>query len=186
MTGTGEYTLDAFVSDLDLLQASRLPEHDLTQQVAERLSRLLRSDFTVPDALCLPREDHYVMRPLFVASDGAYSIAAAVWNVGQGTPVHGHETWGVVGIYSGVEREVRYGKPQRPDEPLTALPAQDWHPGDVTVCCTTDDDVHAVRCGGDVPCVGIHVYGADIGALPRRKYDPQTGAVDWFVSRWET
>lgn len=29
----------------------------------------------------------------------------------QGTPVHGHETWGAVGIYSGIEHEVRYRKP---------------------------------------------------------------------------
>ena len=41
----------------------------------------------------------------------AFSIASAVWNVGQGTPVHGHETWGVVGIYCGVEVETRYEKP---------------------------------------------------------------------------
>ena len=48
------------------------------------------------------------------------------------------------------------------------------------------DDVHQVRCGGDTPVVGIHVYGADIGTLPRRSYDPHTGAVSWFVSTWAT
>jgi hypothetical protein len=41
----------------------------------------------------------------------------------------------------------------------------------VTVCCTTDDDVHRVACGSDEPCIGIHVYGANIGALSRRRYD---------------
>ena len=49
---------------------------------------------------------------------------------------------------------------------------------------TTDDDGHQVRCGGDRPVVGIHVYGADIGTLPRRSYDPATGGVHWFTSRW--
>jgi predicted metal-dependent enzyme (double-stranded beta helix superfamily) len=124
------------------------------------------------------------MRPLHVAADGSFSIACAVWNVGQKTPVHGHETWGVVGIHSGVEREVGYVKPVRPDEPLQGRPAADWHPGEVTVCCTTDDDVHMVECGSDVPCVGIHVYGSDIGTLRRRSYDPVTGKVSWFVSAW--
>jgi predicted metal-dependent enzyme (double-stranded beta helix superfamily) len=68
--------------------------------------------------------------------------------------------------------------------PLVGQGTDEWTAGQVTVCCTTDDDVHQVRCGGDQPVVGIHVYGADIGTLPRRSYDPQTGAVHWFTSRW--
>src|SRR4029079_11435745 len=108
----------------------------------------------------------------------------AVWDVGQGTPVHGHETWGVVGIHSGVEVETRYEKPTVEDVPLVALGTEEWSTGQVTVCCTTDDDVHQVRCGGEQPVVGIHVYGAAIGTLPLRIYDPETGAVHWFTSTW--
>ncbi|WP_162799236.1 hypothetical protein [Nocardioides sp. 616] len=37
---------------------------------------------------------------------------------------------------------------------------------------------------GAEPVIGIHVYGADIGTLPRRSYDPETGAVHWFTSTW--
>ena len=124
------------------------------------------------------------MYPLHVAADGSFSIAAAVWDVGQTTPVHGHETWGVVGIYSGIEHEVRYEKPAVDGVPLSQAGIEDWRAGQVTICCTTDDDIHQVSCGGDEPCVGIHVYGADIGTLPRRRYDPATGDVDWFTSRW--
>ena len=90
------------------------------------------------------------------------------------------QTWGVVGIYSGIEIETRYEKPTAPNVPLTTRGAEAWTRGQVTVCCTTDDDVHEVRCGGDEPVVGIHVYGADIGTLPRRSYDrkqaPWTGS----------
>jgi 3-mercaptopropionate dioxygenase len=49
--------------------------------------------------------------PLYVAPDDSWSMASVVWDVGQRTPVHSHETWGVIGIYSGVEHEVRYLKP---------------------------------------------------------------------------
>jgi predicted metal-dependent enzyme (double-stranded beta helix superfamily) len=124
------------------------------------------------------------MYPLHVAADGSFSIASAVWNVGQSTPVHGHETWGVVGIYSGIEVEVQFSKPTASHVPLVEVGTEEWTAGQVTVCCTTDDDVHQVRCGSDVPVVGIHVYGADIGTLPRRCYDPTTGAVHWFTSPW--
>jgi predicted metal-dependent enzyme (double-stranded beta helix superfamily) len=122
------------------------------------------------------------MYPLWVSEDSRLSIAAAVWNVGQRTPIHDHGTWGVIGILDGRELEVRYapsesGPPIRLDERLLG-------PGEVVVCCTTDQDLHAVACASEVPCVGIHVYGADIGTLPRRTYEPTTGSVRGFVSRW--
>lgn len=167
----------------DLVQQD-LDERALTAAVRDRLTALLRAGFTIPEHKRRPDPERYVMYPLHVDPDGAFSIASAVWDVGQGTPVHGHETWGVVGIYSGVEVETRYQKPTTPGVPLTSAGTQQWTAGEVTVCCTSDDDVHQVRCGGDEPVIGIHVYGADIGTLPRRSYDPETGDVSWFTSAW--
>ncbi len=176
--------LDSFASEVYMLVHQISDERELTRQVAERLTALLSDGLMLPPEFTRPNPDRYVMYPLYVADDGSFSIASAVWNVGQDTPVHGHETWGVVGIHSGVEREVRYQKPAAKDIPLTAEGDNDWGPGQVTVCCTKDDDVHMVSCGSDVPCVGIHVYGADIGTQQRRSYDPKTGGVHWFVSTW--
>jgi 3-mercaptopropionate dioxygenase len=161
-----------------------LDERALTEAVRSKLAQVLGAGLELPAHLVRPDPERYVMYPLHVAADGSFSIASAVWDVGQGTPVHGHETWGVVGIHRGIEVETRYRKPERPDEPLVSEGTHAWTAGEVTVCCTTDDDVHQVRCGGDQPVVGIHVYGADIGTLPRRSYDPATGAVHWFTSQW--
>ena len=176
--------LAAFATGVHGLIAKGLDERALTAAVKDALSALLARDLRIPEIKRRPSADRYVMYPLYVAVDGSLSIASAVWNVGQVTPVHGHETWGVVGIYSGIEIETRYEKPTVPNVPLTSRGTEAWTRGQVTVCCTTDDDVHEVRCGGDEPVVGIHVYGADIGTLPRRSYDPETGAVDWFTSTW--
>ena len=177
-------TLASFIDELDGLVDRHPDEHELVDLVADRLRAALTAGIDLPPSVTKPGEERYVMYPLYVDPDGRFSIASAVWNVGQGTPVHGHETWGVVGIHSGVEVETRYRKPTSPDVPLVAEGTDEWGAGQVTVCCTTDDDVHQVRCGGDRPVVGIHVYGADIGTLPRRSYDPETGAVHWFVSTW--
>lgn len=176
--------LDSAVADIADMVRRECDEQVVTALVAQRLSQLLDAGLELPAEMVAPDPERYVMRPLHVASDGSFSIACAVWDVEQGTPVHGHETWGVVGIYAGIEHEVRFRKPDTDNQPLEALPPQDWHPGQVTVCCTTDDDVHQVQCGGPQPCVGIHVYGADIGTRPRRAYDPATGNVRWFVSTW--
>jgi predicted metal-dependent enzyme (double-stranded beta helix superfamily) len=174
----------AFADTVARLVAEGLDERTLTARIRDELEAALAAGIELPEELTRPDPERYVMYPLHVAEDGSFSIASAVWDVGQGTPVHGHETWGVVGIHSGVEVETRFEKPDRPDVPLVLEGTDEWGAGQVTVCCTTDDDVHQVRCGGDVPVVGIHVYGADIGTLPRRSYDPDTGAVHWFTSRW--
>lgn len=181
-------TLQSFINDVKHMINTTDNEHEITKKVAERLTALLTSDYRLPPEVTRPSSEHHVNYPLYIAPDDSWSLAAVVWNVGQRTPVHGHETWGVVGIYAGSEREFRYAKPTpaETNSPLTALGEHVWEQGQVTVCCTTDDDVHAVEAVGDTPTVGIHVYGANIGAIERWLYDPATGAVRRFTSGWDT
>jgi 3-mercaptopropionate dioxygenase len=180
--------LQSFIDDVAVVVGATDDQYEITERVAERLSALLASDYRLPPEVTRPANDRHVNYPLYIDPDTGWSVAAVVWNVGQRTPVHEHDTWGVVGIYSGAEREFRYVKPTAAEAntPLTPAGEHVWERGQVTVCCTTDDDVHAVAAVGDIPTVGIHVYGADIGTIERRMYDPATGAVQTFVSGWDT
>ncbi len=178
-------TLQAFIDDVASIVSSTDDQYEITKRVGERLSALLDSDYRLPPELTRPSADHHVNYPLHIAPDDSWSLAVVVWSPGQRTPVHGHETWGVVGIYAGAERELRYAKPTA-SGPLTPLGEEVWSRGQVTVCCTTDDDVHSVVAEADEPTVGIHVYGANIGTIERRLYDPATGEVRWFVGGWHT
>ncbi|MEV4313741.1 hypothetical protein [Actinocrispum sp. NPDC049592] len=179
-------TLQAFIDDVDVVVGSTDDEHEITKRVGELLSALLAGGYRLPPEFTRPSAGHHVNYPLYIAPGDAWCVAAVVWDIGQRTPVHGHETWGVVGIYSGAEREFRYLKPADPGTPLTPAGEHVWERGQVTVCCTTDDDVHAVAAVGDEPTVGIHIYGANIGTIERSMYDPATGAVRRFVSGWNT
>ena len=162
-------------------------EHEITKLVAERLSDLLAGGYRLPPEVTRPSPERHVTYPLYIAPDDSWSMASVVWAVGQRTPVHSHETWGVVGIYSGIEHEVRYLKPVAATAGAALTPAGEelLEPGQVTVCCTTDDDVHAVAAVGNEPTVGIHVYGGNIGTIRRWTYDPATGEACSFVSGWD-
>ncbi|MGQ2912193.1 hypothetical protein [Aeromicrobium sp.] len=159
-------------------------EQAVTAAIAGHLQTWLGRGVVIPEPLRAPHDDHYVMYPLHVAEDGSFSIASAVWNVGQETPVHDHGTWGVIGIVSGLEKEKRFVPDVASANGLSFLGEDFLRPGDVEVCCTTDQDVHAVSAASDEPCVGIHVYGADIGTLPRRAYSEDDGSTRTFVSAW--
>jgi 3-mercaptopropionate dioxygenase len=156
-------------------------ETTITAQITQLLQQLLEAGFAIPAEYRTPRPDHYVMYPL--GASETISIACAVWGVGQSTPVHDHGTWGVVGIYDGSEYEIRYDPPAG-GAAMRQVQTTDWQPGSVTVCCTSDQDLHSVACSSSVACVGIHVYGADIGAIERHAYDPATGGTHLFRSRW--
>ncbi|NKY57327.1 hypothetical protein [Nocardia flavorosea] len=179
---------DAFVEFVAAVEyevaAKGTDEYAVTAAVAEHLRAWLGRGVVIPEPLRAPNPDHYVMYPLHVAADRSFSIASAVWNVGQETPVHDHGTWGVIGIVAGLEKERRYAPDAGSPNGLSFLGEDFLRPGDVEVCCTTDQDVHAVAAASDVPCVGIHVYGADIGTLPRRSYNTADGSVKTFVSAW--
>jgi predicted metal-dependent enzyme (double-stranded beta helix superfamily) len=166
-----------------------LAQHDdepsITAAVADVLRDALERGLELDPAVLVPSAERYVMYPLWVDAENRFSIASAVWGVGQETPIHDHGTWGVVGIHSGQEREESFTNPELTDDAVPSyLGVEVWQPGQVTVCCTTDADVHRVSSAGDEPCVGIHVYGDDIGTLQRRSFDPRTGEVKYFVSSW--
>src|SRR5699024_5414752 len=107
-------------------------EEAVTHEVADKLRHALADGLEIPDAYTQPDPDKYVMYPLYVDPHNRHCIAVAVWDVGQSTPVHGHETWGVVGIYSGQEREVQYDKPTTEKQPLNQTGDYTWSSGEVT------------------------------------------------------
>ncbi|HLT59582.1 MAG TPA: hypothetical protein VK020_00210 [Microlunatus sp.] len=178
--------LQSFITAVDRVVHSTHDQYRITARVAPLLSALLAGGYRLPPEYVRPAPDRHLNYPLHLAADDSWCLVAVVWNAGQVTPVHGHETWGVAGVYSGAEREIRYLKPGPGQSgPLTPAGEHTWHRGEVTICCTTDDDVHSVVAVGSEPTVGLHVYGGNLGKLDRPAYDPATGAVHWFVSPWD-
>lgn len=159
-------------------------EQTVTQAVAQALQELLKHKNIIPPAMMQPDEHRYVMYPVYVAPDESFSIASAVWGVNQTTPIHDHGTWGVIGIVQGIEHELSY-QPNEVGKPMILLEEKLIHEGEVVICCTSDQDTHKVSCASEIPCVGLHVYGGNIGKIERRTYDPDTSQVKTFISRWE-
>jgi predicted metal-dependent enzyme (double-stranded beta helix superfamily) len=89
--------LRTFIDDVGRMVSSTDDEYEITKRVAERLSDLLAGGYRLPPEVTRPTPVHHVTYPLYIAPDGSWSMASVVWDVGQRTPVHSHETWGVVG-----------------------------------------------------------------------------------------
>ena len=88
---------------------------------------------------------------------------------GRRTPPHDHGTWAAILVLSGREKNTLYrggeGGLRRASEVTlergSILPMR-------------ADTAHVAECIGDVPAIGLHVYGGDILELPRSMWNPDT------------
>ncbi|MCK9511268.1 MAG: cysteine dioxygenase [Pigmentiphaga sp.] len=154
---------------------------DHLHRIADALRQLLRHDDWLPDAYAQPHPDHYQQYPLYIDPAGRFSVVSFVWGPGQLTPLHDHQTWGVVGVLRGAELSEPFTlRPGLP--PAASGPAHTLMPGDVELIAN-GADVHRVSNAlANQVSISIHTYGSNIGQQQRHVFDPQHGAAKPFVS----
>ncbi|MDB5809196.1 MAG: hypothetical protein JWN94_1318 [Betaproteobacteria bacterium] len=98
---------------------------------------------------------------------------------GRRTPPHNHGTWAMILLLSGEEKNTLY---RRDDGVLRKAGEMILTSGDILPMLA--ETVHVAECIGDVPAVGLHVYGGDIFKLPRHMWNPETleeHPLDWTL-----
>ncbi len=89
--------------------------------------------------------------------------------VARRTPPHDHGTWATILLLSGEEKNTLYrtdnGKLRRASEVTLTRGS---------ILPMLADTAHVAECLGQVPAIGLHVYGGDILELPRRMWHPET------------
>jgi hypothetical protein len=96
------------------------------------------------------------------------------------TPVHNHNSWGVVHVLRGRDRYERWTRLDAGENPgradLRLAEELALGPGDVVWFDGPPQDLHAQQ-GVDGPVWELVYFGRDPGAAPRAYFDPRTGAV---------
>ncbi|CAM4076799.1 cysteine dioxygenase [Shewanella aquimarina] len=146
------------------------------------LSELIAHDDWLPHAFAKPSTESYRQYLLYCDPLERFSVVSFVWAPGQTTPIHDHTVWGMVGVLRGAERCEEYEL----DEEVSCLRASGSH--ELPVCgvdLVSPDigDIHRVSNALlEGVSISIHVYGANIGAVQRHVYDPDTGGKKPFIS----
>lgn len=187
------YVLKDFIQDLERIGAAERDQWKIVAQVEPLVQRLVTSE----DFSWLKEE--YRRPPVgktgVAAGYGQYclyrrgrelSVIAFCWGPGKGTPVHDHLSWGVLGFIDGSEKETRYRRVDdgsRPDfAKLEEVGVFYTKKGQTSHLITPTRDIHKVENPGDKPSVSIHVYGCDMGTQRRRRYDLETGEIEWYTT----
>lgn len=179
--GAGIARLRGFVTSLAELLASTRDEAEILQSGAKLLARLVAHDDWLPEQFAVPHPDRYQQYLLHCDSRERFSVVSFVWGPGQGTPIHDHRVWGLVGVLRGSEKAERFVR--QPDGALRSLGAPDvLLPGEVEAVSPHIGDIHRVfNAEADRPSISIHVYGGNIGAVERATYAPD-GTAKRFIS----
>lgn len=179
--------LKRFIREVYDLVQQKKDEETTTKEILQLMKPLLTTEGIIDEKYMQPGQDSDRLYKLYVAPDESFSIGSAVWDKGQCTPIHDHGTWGVIGVIQGVEIETHYHRPK--ENKIGPLKSKEVHilkKGEALICCTSDEDVHDVRSGyvGE-PCVGLHVYGGDIGKIKRNVFNPITGEKSEMITPWD-
>jgi len=173
--------LSAFLHSLDVVLASQPDESTLIAAAMQAMTELVAKDDWLPAESEQSHPQHYRQYLLYRDALQRFSVVSFVWGPGQATPIHDHQTWGVIGMLRGSEISQKFRVTAHGVEP--AGPELYLRPGDVTSVSPHSGDIHRVRNAlNDKVSISIHVYGTDIGRQRRYVFDSNTGAAKEFVS----
>jgi len=147
------------------------------------LAELIARDDWLPGAIAEPDPAGYRIHLLHCDPARRFSVSAMVWGPGQGTPIHDHTVWGMVGVLRGRERCEEFSLPFAPDGPLVPGAVHEIGPGDIDFVSPSIGDIHRVSNAlADGVSVSIHVYGADLAALTRSRFDAGGAAIPFVTA----
>jgi predicted metal-dependent enzyme (double-stranded beta helix superfamily) len=105
------------------------------------------------------------------------SLLKVCFPSGRRTPPHDHGTWAAILLLHGQEMNTLY---RHESGRLRKAGEKKLSPG--SILTMRADTPHVAECVGDLPTIGLHVYGGDVLGLPRRMWNPDTleeHPLDW-------
>src|SRR5215470_11594067 len=176
-------TFGTFVGAVERVVRQGLAPEETVLAIEPLLRSLVADRDWLNDNFCRPiRDKAYAQYLLYRPADHAFSVVSFVWNPGQGSPIHDHCTWGVIGQYEGEEEESRFRIIDNRVERIGVVLAR---PGDVSHVYPPSRDIHQIINRSASPAISIHIYGGDIGSQRRHTYDPNTAAMQEFISGYD-
>jgi predicted metal-dependent enzyme (double-stranded beta helix superfamily) len=97
------------------------------------------------------------------------------------TPVHNHNSWGVICVISGRDRHVLWARQDEGSQPgqasLRIIQTRELGPGDIAWFPDVPGDIHSQQGIGAVASELVF-FGRDPNARPRLYFDPDSGRIE--------
>lgn len=173
------YGLADFVADVERI-LDRHPAMPVTiKEVSSRLYELCRDGSWLSEAARQPRDDCYARHLLHKDRQNRFVVLSLVWQPGQGTPIHDHACWGVMGLLENALEETVYERLDDGSRPghaeIRELQGGQVAAGSTSYLLPPYHEIHAIGNTTERNTISIHVYGRDIDEV--NVYDLQSNTV---------
>lgn len=178
--------LEQLVSEVDqVLMTEKRERQRLTDvvRIAERFAAGVTDEFLDQFE---PGSQHYSRHLLYADPEDRFSMLALVWKPGQGTPIHDHPSWGVLGVLRGRMRFTNYA-PDEVDGQHCLVPVETFigTAGSVGTVYPPAMDLHRMdNCSREEKAVTLHIYGCLVKEF--YIYNPETGQRREAVSEFDS
>jgi hypothetical protein len=174
-------TPEAFVADAETL-LRRLGATDAGfAAVAERLRRLA-AEPSLMDRAGLAGLHGSAGATILHEGAGGTALMLACFPHEQPTPVHNHNSWGVVCVVRGTDRYLRWEREDDGADPARArlrlADERTLRAGDVLWFQEPPHDIHSQQ-GIDQPAWELVYFGCNPNTRPRAYFDPEAGTVSY-------
>ena len=129
-----------------------------------RIAAALRTAAAAPTlltpALRATRHDCYARHTIACDPSGRFTLLAIVWNPGQFSPPHAHDTWCAYAVAESTLTETLF---DFDDARNKAVPSgvSLREPGYACFAPAGLEQIHRLGNAGDVPAISIHAYGVE-------------------------
>ena len=156
-----------FIRNLQGLVNTLASESVILEAGKNYLQELINADDWLPAEYAVPHPEQYTQYLLHLDPEERFSVVSFVWGPGQGTPIHNHTVWGILGVLRGAEKTQRYA--MQADGVLIKQGSEELlEQRHVDAVAPSIGDLHAVsNAYDDRVSISIHAYGANIGKISR-------------------
>ncbi len=113
---------------------------------------------------------------LYINNQRLFSVRLYIYEPGQYTPVHDHNSWGVYGCVAKKIEVIRYRREDDGTRPgyarLTEIERPFLQPGETTSVLPLNDGIHQAGNPNNQTALMLSVYGTPIRRLYINQYDP--------------
>ena len=182
------YGFDDFLTDLEMITTLEKDTGEIIRKISRKMRLVTNSAEFLTDAERGSDSKHYARHLVHLDRQRRFVVMSAVWQPGQGTPVHDHGTWGVMGILVNelkVTNYLRVDDGKRPGHAeLRESTGALGTPGSVSYVLPPNEEIHKVENVSDRTTLSLHVYGQDI--IECNMYDIENHAVMPYVPQFES
>lgn len=179
MSESASYCFDDFVTDLEMITSAGTDQTEMIGKISRKMKIITAGENFLTAQEQEADLKHYARHLVYIDRQRRFVIMSGVWQPGQGTPVHDHGTWGVMGIYTGelkVTNYLRLDDRTRPGYAKLREATGSWQgPGSVSYVLPPNEELHKVENLSEAPTLTLHVYGRDI--IECNMYDLKTNEV---------